>query len=204
LERVQTGLLTGSGTTFVQYWGCGNREVIADPDREALERLKEYTALADRPPYAVSRVVLIFTDVHAMINGKQRWESYFAQIRDYARKLDFETVWLSDLWQQSGFDRQAFLAGKLTPPENGRGSFAEFQAQLVQRAEKHSEIHSAEDAARIYYDACQFDAVAVENAFKDAVFLTYNGPESHFTLPRLPTMYVYSYKRKRTEKPWFM
>jgi long-chain acyl-CoA synthetase len=204
LERVQTGLLTGRGTTFVQYWGCGNRDVIADPDREALERLKEYTALADRPPYATSRVVLICTDVHAMINGKPRWESYFAQIREYARRLDFESVWLSDLWQQSGFDRQAFLAGKLTPPENGRGSFEEFQAQLVQRAEKHSEIHSAEDAARIYYDACQFDAVAVENAFKDAVFLTYNGPESHFTLPRLPTMYIYSYKRKRTEKPWFM
>jgi hypothetical protein len=38
---------------------------------------------------------------------------------------------------------------------------------------------------------------------QDAVFLTYNGPDARFTLPRLPTMYVYSYKRKRTEKPWF-
>jgi hypothetical protein len=141
-----------------------------------------------------------------MINGKgrERWERYFAQIAEQARRLDFETVWLSELWNQSGFDRQAFLAGTLAPPENSQGSFDEFQAGLVERAEKHSEVHSAEDAARMYYHACQFDAVAVENAFKDAVFLTYNGPEARFTLPRLPTMYVYSYKRKRTEKPWFM
>ena len=56
----------------------------------------------------------------------------------------------------------------------------------------------------MYYDACQLDAVAVQHAFEDAVFLTYNGPAASFTLPRLPTMYIYSYKRKRTEKPWFM
>ncbi len=206
LERLQAGLLSGSGTTFVAYWGCGKRDELADPDREALDRLKEFTSLADRPPFAVSKVVLIFTDIHAMINGKgtERWQRYFAQIGEQARKLDFGIVWLSELWTQSGFDRQAFLAGTLAPPENSRGSFDEFQAELVQRAEKHSEVHSAEDAARMYYQACQFDAVAVEKAFKDAVFLTYNGPEARFTLPRLPTMYVYSYKRKRTEKPWFM
>ena len=68
----------------------------------------------------------------------------------------------------------------------------------------HWQSYMLYDAARLYYAACQFDAVAVGNAFKDAVFLSYNGPDARFALPRLPTMYLYSYRRKHTEKPWFM
>jgi len=206
LERFQTGLLSGEGITFVAYWGCGRRESLADPDREALERLREFISLADRQPYAPSKLVLICTDVHAAINGKGQAlaAGYFGQVGDYARRLGFDTVWLGELWKRAGLDQQAFLAGELKPPESTRVSFQEVRDELVQRAEKHSDVHAAEEAARMYYDACQLDAVAVEGAFKDAVFLTYNGPAASFTLPRLPTMYVYSYKRKRTEKPWFI
>jgi acyl-CoA synthetase (AMP-forming)/AMP-acid ligase II len=206
LERLQAGLLSGQGTTFVAYWGCGNRDALGDPDREALDRLKEFTAQADRHPYALSKLMLIFTDVHARINGKERerWERYFAQVGEYARRHGFQTVWLRDLWTQSGVDPEAFLAGALHPPEDVRGSFDHFQVELVERAEKHSAVHTPEEAARMYYEACHFDAIAVGNTFGEAVFLTYNGPDARFTLPRLPTMYLYSYKRKRTEKPWFM
>jgi hypothetical protein len=171
-----------------------------------MERLREYTSLADRPPYAMSRTVLILTDVHAGINGKgeERSARYFAEIAEHARTLGFETVCLSELWARSGLDLQAFLGGSLRAPENPDAPFASVKDQLVERAEKHSERDAPEAAARTYYDACQLDSVAVANAFKEAVFLTYNGPDARFTLPRLPTMYVYSYKRKRTEKPWFM
>jgi len=206
LALIQAGLLSGRGTTFVAYWGCGKRDAIADPDREAMDRLHEYVSLADRPPYAMSRTVLILTDVHAGINGKgaERSARYFADVAEYAKGLRFETVCLSELWKASGLDLEAFLAGAIKPPENPDAPFASVQEQLVGRAEKHSERDAPEAAARKYYDACQLDSVAVVNAFQDAVFLTYNGPDARFTLPRLPTMYVYSYKRKRTEKPWFM
>jgi acyl-CoA synthetase (AMP-forming)/AMP-acid ligase II len=206
LALIQAGLLTGRGTTFVAYWGCGKRDAIADPDREAMDRLHEYVSLTDRPPYAMSRTVLILTDVHAGINGKgaDRSARYFADVAEYAKGLRFETVCLSELWKRSGLDLDAFLAGAIKPAENPDAPFASVRDQLVERAEKHSERDSPEAAARKYYDACQLDSVAVVNAFQEAVFLTYNGPDARFTLPRLPTMYVYSYKRKRTEKPWFM
>jgi acyl-CoA synthetase (AMP-forming)/AMP-acid ligase II len=206
VQRIGAGLLTGRGVTFVAYWGCGNRDAVADPDREALERLKEFVSLADRHPYALAKLVLIFTDVHAAINGKgpTRAATYFAQIADHARRLGFETVWLSELWKRAGLDQQAFLAGQLRPPESKLAGFQEVRDELIGRAEKHSELHSPEEAARMYYEACQLDATAVESAFKEGVFLTYNGPAARFTLPGLPTMYIYSYKRKRTEKPWFM
>jgi acyl-CoA synthetase (AMP-forming)/AMP-acid ligase II len=206
LARIQAGLLSGRGIAFVAYWGCGTRDGLVEVDHQALERLKEFVALAERQPYFRATLTLILTDVHAAINGKERTRAarYFGQVAAAAREHGFATVWLSELWRRAGFELDAFLAGELKPPQPALASSEEFYKGLVERAAKHSELRAPEEAARLYYDACQLDAVAVERAFGDAVFLTYNGPDARPTLPRLPTMYLYSYKHKRTEKPWFM
>lgn len=51
----------------------------------------------------------------------------------------------------------------------------------------------------------QIEKQAVETAFPDAIFVTFNGSELRPLFPdRMPIFYMYSVRRGVAVKPWFM
>ncbi len=186
--------LFGEDISFVTYWGCGTRSRINDIDRAAMDRMAEYIVQAALPP-AATRLVLVLTDIHAQLNCKPlaRVEDYFAAVAGEAAARGFSTVYLSALWASVGRSLES-----LQP-----ASDSHYLVEVaVARAAKHAECDDVTMAARQYIAACEVDSEAMSACFPRSIFLTYNGPRDSGFLPRLPTLYIYSYK-KVSRKPWF-
>src|SRR5262249_40146347 len=92
--RIQKSLLAGSPMQFLSYWGCGKRDSMAAPDRDALDRLVSFLSVA-RAGQVQPRLTLLFTDVHGRINNipEGRSRAYFSEIEGHARMLGIDVVY---------------------------------------------------------------------------------------------------------------
>jgi hypothetical protein len=187
--------LWGEDLSFVAYWGCGRRSQTNGIDRMAMDRMCEYIARASLPP-AAARLTLVLTDLHGEVNGKppSRMSEYFAAVVSDAGERGVETIYLSELW--AAIDRSL---DDIEPV----GEEHPLIEKAATRAAKHCENSEPRSAASRYVATCKWDSEAMLARFPKSIFLTYNGPADSGFLPEMPTLYIYSYKRKVSEKPWF-
>ncbi|NNE10094.1 MAG: hypothetical protein HKN20_16150, partial [Gemmatimonadetes bacterium] len=78
------------------------------------------------------------------------------------------------------------------------------RADLTSAAERHYRGGDAERGARRYLGACIAETGPFGEKFDGSLFLSYNGPEFDACLPDLPTLHIFSYKKGKTVKPWFV
>ena len=203
---VQTALIEGHDIPFLAYWGCGVREALADCDRLALVRLRDYVNGARRIPQAPPRLRLIFTDTHARNNRipEDRMMAYFAAVRREAEAMGIECELLSELWQRAGL-RASDVQERLASPAFAEQWASEPLAEkLLVQAARHVEGDFAPaEAARFYYAACALEGAAIAKLYPGHVFTTYNPPEADRLSPPLPKVYLYSFREGVSVKPWF-
>jgi L-tyrosine isonitrile synthase len=190
----------GAPLPFVLYWGRGPRADIAEPERQCLEFL---AALARRieaqhPPGA--DITLICTDTHASLNGYApvTTRRYFAGVETAATERGFHACFLSDLvqWAEDRIDR----ARADDPPARET-----LGALTVSATKWYRGGGSVEDGAKRYFSANMIERQAVEAAFPDAIFITFNGSDLRPLFPEnMPIFYMYSIRRGVAVKPWFM
>jgi len=201
LKRVATAAIEReSPLAFVLYWGRGPRAHVAVPELQCLDFL---AGLADRVrsqhgPGA--EVTIICTDTHAGLNGHPPLSTrrYFVEVQREAAQRGFRARLLSDL-VACGKDRiDEARALERPSPEI-------LQWLTASAAKWYAGGRSAEEGARLYYRANMIEKQAVEAAFPDAIFVTFNGSELRPLLPdRMPIFYMYSVRRGVAVKPWFM
>jgi len=209
---IQKHLEQGGSIPFVMYWGCGKRDNINKYDQMAIERLFEMLNNCNYSSSHNFKLTIIFTDIHARLNRKphERYFKYFSAIEDCLKSTknnNIETIMLSKVWKLSGFDEGALedMINNWHRDEKDKyENNLELKKGLIESAKKHFEGDLAERAAFSYYIACQHDKIAVKELFNDNIFLTYNGPSSNPILPDLAKIYMYSFKKNVTDKPWFM
>ena len=190
----------GAPLPFVLYWGRGPRAEIAEPERQCLEFLAALgkRVEAQHPPGA--DITLICTDTHAALNGyaPATTRRYFAGVEAAAAELGFRACFLSDLvqWAEDRIDR---TRADDPPPHQTLGA-------LTASASKwYRGDGSVEDGAKRYFSANMIERQAVEAAFPDAIFITFNGSEQRALFPEnMPIFYMYSIRRGVAVKPWFM
>ena len=197
LKVVSQAALLGTPVPFVLYWGKGPRDGIGAPDLECLDYLLR---LADRVRDAhtpAASVTLIFTDTHAKLNGhsSQGMLAYFDAVRNAAHARGFKTCWLSEITQLVQTD-------SLT--------FQEPSPELLQKlsacaARWYRGDGTTEEGAFAYYWMNMVERRAVELAFPESIFITFNGNEFQDIFPdTLPVFYMYSLRRGVAVKPWFI
>ncbi len=186
--------------SFVLYWGKGPRDAIGAPDLSCLgylEALRERVRGVYQPGASFK---LIFTDTHAGLNGHSvsRMNDYFGAVEIAARERGFKACRLGELV------RAARAAG--ISPDDSAAMTEETQARLRGCAAKWFRGEgSAEQAAAAYYEMNMMEKRAVEYAFPNSIFVTFNGSEYRDLFPaQMPIFYMYSVRRGVAVKPWFM
>ena len=185
---------------FVLYWGKGPRSRLAEPDTTCLDYLK---ALADRirnvyDPGAA--LTLIFTDTHAELNGysERCTREYFADIADAAGRRGFGTCRLSVLTEADHT-----LSARQLAEENV--SVETLRLLCASAAKWYRGERTADEAALAYFQMNLVERQSVELAFPRSIFLTFNGSQMRGLFPKLlPIFYMYSLRRGKSVKPWFM
>jgi hypothetical protein len=206
-EHIQAALISGEPIRFLTYWGCGPRDSMIAEDRAAVDRLVELIRDARRIPEVPVTLTFLFTDVHGQNNAipEERRTSYFRQVRDYAESQGILTETLSACWKHSGFSFSDLKSASLEPGFLDMWAKLPIREKLIEQAAKHFEASRDYDsAARQYYRACLWDDVAVTKLYPGHIFLTYNPPEMDALLPRLPKLYLFSFKEGTSMKPWFV
>lgn len=196
LNVVDASVKAGAPVQFVLYWGKGPRRHSAGPDLECLDYLEAF-ARRVREQYATgAAVTLILTDTHAELNGHapEAVDDYFGEIAAEAARHDFSCCRLSRLVAEAG-----------SVPDGENPSEDLLRSLVVSAAKWYRGEGSAEEGALTYYRLNMAEKRAVEHAFPNAVFLTFNGSEFRDLFPaRLPVFYMYSLRRGFGVKPWFM
>ncbi len=185
---------------FVLYWGRGPRAHVAAPERQCLDFLAGLAHRVQSQHAPGAEVTIICTDTHAELNGHPPLATrrYFAEVQREAAERGFRARLLSDLvaWAEDCIDEGRAL--ERPSPEILRGLIAS-------AAKWYAGPHSAEEGAGLYYRAKMIEKQAVEAAFPDAIFITFNGSDLRPLFPdRMPIFYMYSVRRGVAVKPWFM
>jgi len=203
---IQRALNLGAPISFLAYWGCGTRDAIAEVDRMALERLKEFVDNARRVPQAPPLLTLIFTDTHARNNQlpEGRVTRYFAAVSERARALGMETTLMSELCTGAGLGARQIEDEILSPASEAAWQAHPRRQQLIEQAAKHVEQGADIEArAKAYFVMTRLEGRIIAEQYPFSILVTYNSPEFDFVLPPLPTVYLNSYKDGTAVKPWF-
>jgi L-tyrosine isonitrile synthase len=196
-SRIADAIRRQAPITFVLYWGKGPRSGAAAPDVACLDFLASLARRVEALHAPGVAFGLIFTDTHAVLNGHAREaiESYFSDIGTVAAGRGFKGFRLGDIVRAAG----------------------PFSLDLSDIDEDHVDLltlsadkwfrggGSAREGARRYLLANMIERRAVEEAFPEAIFATFNGSEFDFLFPAaLPRFYMYSLRKGCSVKPWFM
>lgn len=182
---------------FVLYWGKGPRSYACAPELDCLNFL---TGFAERikhayPPGAI--IDLVFTDTHARLNGHSQFavDSYFRDVAKHSDPNLFRSSRLSHCVESWAPEAEIFDA-----PSAGILDELEKSARKWFRGEA-----TPRQAATRYFAMNMRERCAIEAAFPNAVFITFNGSKFRYLFPRgLPIFYMYSTKKGCAIKPWFM
>lgn len=200
-ERIADAVRGLKPVPFVLYWGKGPRNDIAQPDLTCLQFLRSLSERIEAVHAPGAEFGLILTDTHAELNGHPRadYDRYFADIEKSAKTGPFKCHRLSDI-----------VTGLLRAEDAIAAPAASLEeaclARLAPSAERWFRGNgSARDGAETYLRANLVERRAVERAFPDAIFATFNGSEFDFLFPAsLPKFYMYSLRKGCSVKPWFM
>ncbi len=204
--RIQAAIMLGTPLEFLMFWGCGARETHSAADLAALAALHELMEEPKRLPHMSTRVRIIFTDLHATANGHTATHrnSYFHAIEAASEGLNSAFERESEVWNRHGLGVEAVERFEQTDAFEAYWQNFPLREKFVEQAARHSASTDPAAAGRHYLATCRMERTVLEQAFPEAIFLTYNGPEFNECFPALPTLYIYPGPRGRTVKPWFV
>ena len=198
-QVVSRAIERNASLPFVLYWGKGPRSTIATPDTECLDFLAALDQRVRRVHLPGALITLVFTDTHAQLNGHAGADirRYFTAVAEAAAQRGFESCWLSTLKSALDPTQRQNTQTQLHP---------DTLEKLARCAERwYAGNGTATEGARQYYEMNMVEKRAVEHAFPDAIFITFNGRTYRDLFPeRMPIFYMYSLRRGVAVKPWFM
>lgn len=188
----------GKPIEFVMYWGKGDRDSIAGPEKEAIGLLLEMKNEIQSAYKKGAHITFIFTDTHAQLNGYalQGISSYYESLADCAGQSGITLEKMSSITPFY----EKLLEEQVATVELS----SDFAAILAAASEKHYKNSHSEFGAKMYYLQNQLERIAIEDKYPKSIFLTYNNSDWNPILPnKLPIFYMHSLRKGIGIKPWF-
>jgi len=186
--------------SFAFYWGRGPRGVRAQPDIDCLNYISMMAGRIKKFYPKGASINLIFTDTHARLNGYDpaSTEDYFSAIEAVALDYGFQGCRLGAL--VAAAEAEIGVEAREAPLD------PQLLGQLERTAAKWFRGEGgAQRGAELYYRANMIERRAVEIAFPQSIFASFNGSEQRGLFPEsLPIFYMYSLRRGFSVKPWFL
>lgn len=206
VRTVQKSLESGAPIRFLTYWGCGKRAELGEVDRLAIDRMLEMLASAEYIETIPAKLTILLNDMHSRVNEvpEAHYKEYYSAVAAYAKERGIASIWQSDVWETLGLDLAKTIEHAESTAFDETWATHPLRPDLTSAAERHYRGGDAERGARRYLGACLAETGPFGDKFSGSLFLSYNGPEFDACLPKLPTLHIFSYKKGKTVKPWFV
>jgi len=200
LQVISGAAQLGRPVPFVLYWGKGPRCGLDAPDTACLDYLASLGSRVRQVYEPGASFRLIFTDTHATLNGYSPTdtEDYFDAVERAAGERGFDGCWLSEL---------VFAAEAAGVIDLADEYFSDDMLQKLGAcaAKWFRGEGTPEEGAVRYLQMNMVEKRAVQFAFPQSIFITFNGSEFRSLFPeRMPVFYMYSLRRGTSVKPWFL
>ena len=184
---------------FVLYWGKGPRHTLGSPDLTCLSYLASMVQRMNAVHAPGAHIELLLTDTHAHLNAHPLWSinGYFSEIELAAQSFEFSCRRLGSVVEEM---KPRIACNAPVAPSN------ETMERLTASASKwYSGGALPEDAAATYFSMNMREKMAVELAYPNSIFVTFNNSKFRILFPdKLPIFYMYSVRKGCAVKPWFM
>jgi asparagine synthase (glutamine-hydrolysing) len=183
-------------------WGVWKKSTVNGAESEALEIFEAMHQEVKKIYPPGIRLTLVMADTHAAVNLMDKmsiygYDSYLGSFERFANSKGHNVVRLSEV-----------LSQKNSEVPNMQGELVKIQSSsywpiLISSAKKYFEGKDTEEGVRAYVRRRLSEKPFLEKAFKNSIFLTYNGPRYDALAPDVPTLYPISNRKRTNEKPWF-
>jgi hypothetical protein len=201
LRVIEGTISQNAPLSFVLYWGKGPRNEAGAHEAECIQYLSSMRKRIADVYNQGAEFKVIFTDSHARLNGHSvlSYTRYFRSVDDLLGASDWTSCYLASLVR----DARPLLHEYDAVANPADTTILD---QLTATAQKwYRGPGRASDGALAYYVANMSERQAVQLAFPDSIFLTFNGSELRPLFPTdMPIFYMYSLKKGFGVKPWFM
>jgi hypothetical protein len=200
IQRVVSAINAQQPVPFILYWGKGDRDIIGNPERQAINFLEELDGRVKELYQPGCSFTLILTDTHAKLNGfsEESIQKYYQQIESLAKEYNFNIQYISQLTALN-YDALVEDAKNLTINQPLHDLLINMSKKHFKRSENY------ELGAILYYLQNQIEKKIMDQTYSNTIFITYNGSELNDILPdNMPIFYMYSLQKGVSIKPWFI
>ena len=213
-----------STISFVKYWGGSDKQEMDKYDFDSILMLFGFIKTIERKYNVYINLTIIFTDTHALLNGyeEENFMTYFSQIRHALNSFNFHHEIMSEILnpyaKSKGFkNSKSIIEDMITNSHlidkylfSSNGVFKNFEHSAKKYSKRiigteSNPLDKPEVAAKLYLFLNDIERKLVAKQFKNSFFVTYvSEEEQKLTIPNLPSVQIYSYKRGIRSRPWFL
>lgn len=204
-DAVENTIRSRMPLSFVMYWGISAKQESCSADEQAIAFIEKLSKELQSKYQVGAKFELIFCDTHANFNGYSLKNSYISQVIYHFEKTSID----------ANFHKMSDIAGNTSQDPPPLDSINEIyinidpstKKELKNMASKHHLWEADPDeVVKKYIALNRFESLYVERLFKDSIFITYNDANKlRFLFPLgLPVYSMYSLKKGKTIKPWFV
>ena len=204
-ERISFFIAKKKPIKLIGFWGVGPKSKSNWADVTCCEFLQKHNEEIEQIYPKGIEFTFIFSTPHGIHNGieKDRINSYTKDIEKLFKKVGFKYIYLDKLWQKYNICFEK-IDDILKQKPKGWWSKIENAKLLEENAKNRNEKLIPKIAAQKYYIMRNLEKEMLEKEFKDSIFSTFSGPRLRKVLPDMPTLYFYSWKKRKSNAPWFI
>jgi len=204
-ESIKNSVARNEPLKLVGFWGIGHKKNVNWAERETVQffsKLKESLIKVHKPGVECT---FVFASPHAVHNGvdTDAMKEYITQMERLFKQFNFKWAYLNQLWEKYYLSLE-----KIEKVLNGKPAnwwqHVPYANVLEELAKGRNHRLPAKIAAQKYVVIRELEKKILEKEFAGHIFHTYLDARFSYLLPMLPTLHLYSYRKGRSESPWFI
>lgn len=204
-ERIHYFVFHNAPIKLVGFWGVGLKNELNWADFETCAFLAKLNMELKKVYSPGIEFTFIFATMHGLHNGitQKSINSYTKKMEKLFKNLGFKSIYLDTLWKKYviSFDKIETIF-KQKPKDWWKD--VPFAKELEKLAKQRNRRLPAKEAAQKYVIMRTLEKELLEKEFKDFILHTYSSQVFYSLFPRMPRLHFYSYKKGRSESPWFI
>ncbi len=182
---------------LVGFWGLSDKTKVTPFDTRCFKFLENIISRINEIHTTGVRLTIILADSHGEMNGYKNIQ-YLSEIEKECKVRGWNTVWLSELWNNWGISRH------IQPVSDEEWKKIAISEELEVMASKNSVNGDGKNSAKRYYSTRIAERIFLPKTFKKMIWWSYSDPKFQEVLPLMPGVYFWSYKPYRSDCPWFV